>query len=870
MIRIFQSKNANQAKKYFQDSLAKADYYIEDVETKGVFNGKIAKRLGLENKPIDKHIFHNLCDNIHPLTGENLTPRNMPDRRIGNDISFHCPKSVSIFLCLCPDENIKQAVDNSVYKTMCEMQENMFVRVRTNGRNEDRRTGEMIWCNFPHWTARAVTGHAPDPHYHIHCVTMNLSFDTQENRYKAAQFYYIRKDMPYYQARFHKRLANKLGALGYDLRKTKHGFEMTVIPSKAIEFFSKRTNLIGQVANDNNITNPKMLDKLGAKTREKKDNSRTISQLQEIWHDELLKENITPSTSEEEPTTDSNLTVEKTIEHAVEHCFAHSSVKRQTQILSQAYQYSIDNSNISLAQIDKALDNRDEIFKVTADHQIYCTTETIKSQEKQIIERAQSTIGTLPALKNRFDVSHLNHLNDEQQKAVRYVMQSRNMVNIINGGAGTGKTTLLKTIVPEIEKQGKEIFLFAPTAEASRNVLKNEGFEQADTLSKLLIDKTIQEKIKGQVVWIDEAGLIGADDMLKLFELAQKLELRLMLSGDTKQHTAVQRGDALRLLQEIGRVPYASVDTIYRQKIAEYKTAIHEISQGNIMLGFEHLDKMGAIHEADYATINQAISDDYLEAKTEKKSMLVITPMREKVKTLNLDIRDVLQVKGYIEKKERSVTVFDNYHYSVAQKQDTRNYYQGLIIQSHFNLKGITKGSVLRVVDIGENEIIGEDNQGTNFTLNLSDAKNFDLYKTRAVKLAKGDEIRINKNGRDLNGKRLDNGTVLNIRGFTSKGVVKAYRNSGKRRVEYLLDKRHGNFDYAYASTSYSAQGKTVDKVIIAQPASAFPASNQNQFYVSVSRGREAVTIYTDDKQELLNAIKQSGDRKGALELVGS
>lgn len=866
VIRIFQCKTASQAKNYFRDSLSKADYYIEELEAKGVFNGKIAKRLGIENKPINKDGFDKLCDNLHPITGDTITPRMLQDRRVANDISFHCSKSVSILLCLTRNDEIRQAIDKSVFETMLELQENMFVRVRSKGRNEDKHTGEVLWCDFPHWTARAVKGQAPDPHYHIHCLTMNLTFDKEENRFKAAQFYYIRKDMPYYQARFHKRLADKLGALGFNTRKTANGFELCLVPQQAIEHFSKRTNLIGQVAKENNIKHPKALDKLGALTREKKDKNLTLSQLQDIWRAQLESKNLFDDDLIEKPTAGIQLTANKGIQHALSHCFANSSVKREAQILAQAYTYAIDNPSVTLEDIDKALNDKADVFKVTADYQTYCTTEAIKTEEKQMIELARSGIGEVLPLAQSVDKEKFQFLNEEQQKAIAYVMRSKNRVNIIKGSAGTGKTTLLKAIVPEIEQSGKEVFLFAPTAVASRGVLKDEGFEKADTLAKFLTDKKLQQKTKGQVIWVDEAGLIGAEDMLELIKLATTLDARIVLSGDPKQHNAVKRGDSLRLLQEIGRIPYASVTTIYRQKTEDYKTAIREISEGSIVSGFERLEAMGSIQEIDVSDMNDLLVSDYLKAREQKKTALVISPTREKVRELNTQVRKGLQKKGAISKKEQSFTVFDNCHYSLVQKQDPRTYQQGHIIQTHWNMKGIKKGSILSITEVRNNEIIAENTEGANFKLHLSNAKDFDLYIPRAIDLSKGDEIRLNKNGADLKGKRLNNGTTLTIAGFTKKGHIKVFKKSGKRRIEYLLDKRHGNYDLAYCTTSYSSQGKTVDKVIIAQPASTFVASDQKQFYVSTSRAREDISIYTDDKEMLLDAIKVSGNRISALE----
>ena len=142
------------------------------------------------------------------------------------------------------------------------------------------------------------------------------------------------------------------------------------------------------------------------------------------------------------------------------------------------------------------------------------------------------------------------------------------------------------------------------------------------------------------------------------------------------------------------------------------------------------------------------------------------------------------------------------------------------------------------------------------------------MYASNEINLSKGDEIRMSKNGYDINGRRLNNSTILTIKGFTREGDIKAVKISKSRKSEFILKQDHGNFDYAYATTSYGAQGKTVDNVIIAQPSATFPASNQKQFYVSVSRARENVTVYTDDSEQLLNHIEKSGNRQGATELV--
>jgi hypothetical protein len=64
------------------------------------------------------------------------------------------------------------------------------------------------------------------------------------------------------------------------------------------------------------------------------------------------------------------------------------------------------------------------------------------------------------------------------------------------------------------------------------------------------------------------------------------------------------------------------------------------------------------------------------------------------------------------------------------------------------------------------------------------------------------------------------------------------------------------------------AQSKTVDRVFVAQSMKSLAASSAKQFYVSISRAREAVVVYTDDKERLVEAIRASGVRVSAHELL--
>ena len=72
---------------------------------------------------------------------------------------------------------------------------------------------------------------------------------------------------------------------------------------------------------------------------------------------------------------------------------------------------------------------------------------------------------------------------------------------------------------------------------------------------------------------------------------------RLVLSGDTRQHSSVGRGDALRLVIQSELVEVKATEQVHRQQPERYRRAVEELSQGSISNGFQILESLGAIRE---------------------------------------------------------------------------------------------------------------------------------------------------------------------------------------------------------------------------------------------------------------------------------
>jgi conjugative relaxase-like TrwC/TraI family protein len=433
MLRMTPSQSADDAKRYFSDALAKADYFLNDQEMKGVLHGKLSTRLGLTGE-ITKDIFFSLCENRNPLTNEGLTPRTKTERTVGYDITFSAPKSVSIVQCLSKDDRILDVFRNCVQQTMADIEADAKTRVRQKGKDEDRDTKELLWVEFVHLTSRPVEDHAPDPHLHSHCYVFNATFDETEDKMKAGQFRYINRDMPYYQALFDKRLADSLQKMGYNIRRTEKSFEIDGVPQKAIELFSKRSDEIVRVAKEKGITDAKKLAQLGAKTRSRKQKNLSMAQLKEDWRKQIRDAGHEKEIEGKNAIKQAfgkgydNITPDKCLNHALHHCFERASVIPERKILAQAYHYGIGAPLASPENIDAQLAADKAIIRQSERHQVLCTTASVLKEEQRMVALAKEGLGQVHPL---YAKAPNIDLKGEQLRAVRHVLTTSNRVSII-------------------------------------------------------------------------------------------------------------------------------------------------------------------------------------------------------------------------------------------------------------------------------------------------------------------------------------------------------------------------------------------------------------------------------------------------------
>lgn len=83
-----------------------------------------------------------------------------------------------------------------------------------------------------------------------------------------------------------------------------------------------------------------------------------------------------------------------------------------------------------------------------------------------------------------------------------------------------------------------------------------------------------------------------------------------------------------------------------------------------------------------------------------------------------------------------------------------------------------------------------------------------------------------------------------------------------------VIPDNYRTFTYGYAVTSHAAQGKSVDEVLVVASTRSLPAVGQEQFYVSISRGRDRCRVFTDDAELLRAHVTRSSARLAAIEAM--
>ncbi len=873
--------NLKNAEEYFEEHLAVGDYYDEGQRIAGEWIGLGAQRLDLSGK-VRADDFLSLCENQHPATGDTLTQRlnttrteggeSTANRRIFFDFTFSPPKSVSIAGLLGEDKRISEAHARAVRSALGEFEAFAATRVRANGAQSDRLTGNFVAALFTHDTSRAL-----DPHLHTHCIVFNATFDAVENRWKAMQNYELLRARKFAENAYYHELSRELRTFGYQVRNRGRGdFEIEGVPEELCERFSKRHTQIDEalaklLADKPELTGGNfqdMREQLAAAERSRKQKSLSRDELRRLWEAQLNRsEQIALRQLANSPRKDMKeekcVTVSEAVQWAEEHLFDRNSVVLECQLWQESLGRG-RGENFSVSELKDFTQRRGYIRDTARPGEV--TLRDVLLREWEIVQIAKEGVGDcLPLVANPRPVN--SQLDNEQRQALETLLRSTNGVSVFRGGAGTGKSFVLRELVEQLQQSGRGVVVLAPQRQQVVEMEK-AGFLSPTTVANFLIKRDLAHSA---VVVVDESGQIGGRQMLELIRLIHGRQGRLVLSGDTRQHGAVEASDAMLAIErhagikpvELHKIrrqdPALGRDDDERKRIRLYRKAVESAAAGKLGDSFERLDKMGAIVACGIGEQADKLADEYLRLAEQNASAVVVSQTWSEVHRVNSRVRDALKGKGLLGAADSAVQALERIDLTNAQKRDERFYPTDAIIVFNQKVRNVEPGAKGKLAAIFKSSVLVEVG-GKFVTVSNRLLDRLTVCQARELSVANGDRLHLKANRKLASGGRVTNGELVTVKSVRADGGVEL--TDGR-----VLDKSFREFLPGYAITSYGSQGKTVDYVLFSD-STIKPATNAQQWYVTISRGRRGIRIFTPDKQQLRQNVTRSGHRPLAMELA--
>lgn len=853
---------SGQAKDYFEQEYSVGDYYKDDGEKgKGEWIGTGCKSLGLTGE-VSEEKFNKLLEGKHPESGELKIGDGSKEHRAGYDCTFSAPKSVSIMALVGGDKRIIEAHKEAVNVAMREIEK--YVQTRDQ-KGSVEFSSNFVVAQFHHDTSRTL-----DPQLHTHNVVLNWT-KRDDGQWRAVEPRELFRSQQYATAIYRSELAKSLREMGYELKTGRRGaFEIDGVSQDAIKGFSKRREEIKAELAKRGVSGAEAAERVTRATRDTKQKGIDPKELIERWKTESKSFNLDVESvkrSSIEKPLDMRIRVEsadhvhRSVEKSIQHLSERSTVFDDRQIAIASLNSKVGQA--TLDQVKHGMQSMNGVVETKYSSKVLksFTTQEAIDTENRMINIINSAKGTEQPILAEWRAT--KNLSEDQQRVATMVLGTRDRIVGVQGLAGTGKTYTMEEIRVQAESAGFDVKGFAPTTGASK-LLAEAGIESRTIAS--LIERSPDEHGDKKLWIVDEAGMVDNRQMAELLERAEAEKARVILVGDVKQHAAVNAGDPFRLLQEKG-MQTESLTQIRRQKDPELREIVSIAANGRSDIAMSKLIERGNVEEIENKQQrHEAIAKDFMKAP---ERTLVTVPSNQERRELNAQIRGELKASGIVKEDGYKTEIYINQNLTKAEKSLASSYEEGdRLTYRGSKEKGIEPGASAEVIgtDREKNQISVRFENGKEMTYDPSKSHEprGEVWKVESREFAEGDRIQFKAPLRDRD---IPNGTLATIGKVDANGQAQIKLEDGRNvHIDFKKDRA---VEHAYAVTSHSSQGKTIDRVIVGVDVNqSKELINSRQAYVSISRAREEIRVYTNSKEDLAKAVGEWKGKYSAVESV--
>lgn len=286
------------------------------------------------------------------------------------------------------------------------------------------------------------------------------------------------------------------------------------------------------------------------------------------------------------------------------------------------------------------------------DGRVKYTTKNILKQEELLLDLTTELEGIqTKAIKHKLVdliIEKNKHVGEfkEQGDAIRHIADSGNLSCVI-GRAGAGKTYTMKSIKELYENDGYKVYGTSLSEKATRGLEESSGISSQNIKRLLTKLKHNHPDIpeSGSVLIVDEAGMVGLNDMLELLDYSNKHDIKLILVGDPEQLQPVSSGIPFKTISE--QIGFCELSNIIRQVDKDDRQASLNLASGKVGLAIDHYDQKGCITLEEAKKAQLAIVKKWRELNQE--SVIMLAHKNLDVMLLNNLAREYLKKDGLIE-----------------------------------------------------------------------------------------------------------------------------------------------------------------------------------------------------------------------------
>lgn len=662
--------------------LAQSEYYLGGHEPAGTWI-RVSAGFGVSaGEPVERNAFERLHEAIDADGRTLLSNGNARlDRVPGYDMTFSAPKSVSVVWALADDDlrvAIERAQAQAVAAALAVLEDHAATSRR--GRNGARSEAvELSVACFQHGEARPtehVDGRVfADPQLHSHAVILNLTrrADGTVGTLDGRRLFAWKMSAG---AAYHLELATGLQKLGFGIDDVgKNGvFELAEIDAELTSYFSARRQEIEAELGEAGLTSaaaPALAGAITKATRTAKEPG-TAQERFALWreiaaergHDHVRVVGSARvggrAGSKFENGTDRAARIAAALANVpillteTESVFEH---RHLVAAVASALVGAGASVSEAMAKVDAMIaDGRVvELGTDAIGERRYSTPEMIRI-ERDILDVTKA-LATKRSIVVDVDLAERlcadGHLSDEQLAAVRAATELSS-VTLIEGAAGSGKTTSLRPIVEAHRDAGYRV-IGSATAWRIANQLRDDlGIEARATDSWLAgagIGKSFLDD--RTLLIVDEAGQLSSRQMHALLHAADCAGAKLLLVGDRKQLQPIGAGGALSIVARA--TDAARVDRIVRQREEWARAATADLAAGRTTKAIEAYYERGHVylHEGGRASI--AAMADLWQARADAPLLLART--NAQIRDINVEIRGRLRDAGALRGPDVAVGV---------------------------------------------------------------------------------------------------------------------------------------------------------------------------------------------------------------------